>query len=289
MKRLALSLPVLLVGLPLLGCLILAHTRNADRKEVAPKAAPEPSIVVEVPKKGKLPKNAEMVELIKTQPAVFLEKCLAKYPRVVKTGYSLTLWKQEVLEGTEYKPELIEVVFRQDPHSVYFHWLEGARKAERVIYVEGENKDRAGKSEMIVQPNGAFLRRFIVTRPVDGADARASGHYPLNDFGFQKNETRTYTAWKKNFATGHEKVEYVGTEKVKELNDRECWVVRSSTDTPEADGVCELTSYWDTEWWLQTGSILKDKDGKEIGRYWFRDIKLNPEINANQFTRETMK
>jgi hypothetical protein len=294
MKRFMLCVPVLLIGLPLLGCLILAHSRPATPAAVEGAAAvadtkEESATKAAAKKKGELPDNDGMVKLAKTEPMAFIENCLVKYTRQVKTGYTLTLWKHEVIDGVEYKPETIEVAFRQDPYSVYFHWEDGARKAERVLYVEGENKDRNGKSQMVIQPNGAFLRRFIVTRDVEGPEAKQSGHYPLSSFGFQKNEERTLSAWRRNFATGHEKVEFIGIQKVKELDNRSCFVLRSSTDTPDDDQVCELTSFWDCETWFQTGSIIKDKDGKLLGEYYFKDVKLDPEFKPEQFTRDMMK
>lgn len=291
MKRMLLSLPVLLIGLPILGCLILAHTRPAESAKVADAAgaAEDPLPPPTPPGKGKLPTNAEMEELLRKNPMAFLENCLEKYRREVKTGYHLQLSKHEVIAGKEGPQERIDVYFREKPYSVYFHWLEGAGKAQRVLYVEGENKDRNGQSQMLVQPNGLFLGKIIVQRDPHGADARASGHYPIDSFGFYNNEQRTLKAWQTNFKKGTQKVEYLGIVKVKELNDRTCFSFRATTTTPVADGVAELTSYFDTEYWMQTGSIIKDKDGKLMGEYYFKDLQLNPEFKAEQFTREALK
>lgn len=290
MKRLMLSLPVVLVGLPLLGCLILAQSRpngavkvaDDDAELSAPREKP-------APKTDRLPTNDEMEELLKKEPMAFLENTLERYRRDVKTGYELTLWKHEIISGNELKPELIDVHYREKPYSVHFRWIEGATKAQKILYVDGENKDRAGKSQMLVQPNGGFLGKFVVARDVRGADAKASSHYPLDDFGFYNNQTRTLKAWQTNFKRGTQKVEYLGIQKVKELGDRKHFALRATTTTPVADGVAELTSYFDTETWLQTGSIIKDKDGKLMAEYYFRDVKLNPEFKAEQFTRDALK
>lgn len=294
MKRFALSLPVVLVGLPLLGCLILAQTRPQGAVKVtvaddgAFGAAEKPAEKT-APTTDKLPTNAEMEELLRKNPMAFLENTLEKYRREVKTGYHLTLRKREVIDGKELPSELIDVHYREKPYSVHFRWLEGAGKAQKILYVEGENKDRGGKTQMLVQPNGGFLGKFVVSRDPRGPDARASAHYPLDDFGFYNNQTRTLKAWQTNFKRGTQKVEFLGMKKVKELDDRLCFSLRATTTTPVADGVAELTSYFDAETWFQTGSIIKDKDGKLMGEYYFREVQLNPEFKPEQFTKDALK
>src|SRR5438876_11526647 len=104
-----------------------------------------------------VPDNARMEMLAKEDPIAFLENCLTRYDREVK-GYSLTMQKQERLEGKLQKKEIIEVHYREGPakdgHSVFMRWLEGARLAARVVYVDGENMGSDGRSKMIVKPAG---------------------------------------------------------------------------------------------------------------------------------------
>ena len=53
----------------------------------------------------------------------------------------------------------------------------------------------------------------------------------------------------------------------------------------EEDGITELTTYIDKETWLQVGSVLKGEENKLVASYYFRDIKLNPDYKADQFTK----
>lgn len=233
-----------------------------------------------------LPSLAEMERLARQEPIAFLESCLLRYAREVK-GYSLILKKQERINGKNHPPETIEVHFKEKPHSVYFHWLEGARLAEKALYVEGENDGK-----MLARPRGAAARLLagdIVAREVDGPDARQSGRYPLNEFGLKKSCERTLAAWKAARETGSLDVEYVGVQKVKELGDRTCWILRRTTNKPTKEGVKETTIYVDTETWLQVGVLLQDQEGLLIGSYYFRDIKLNPQFKKDQFQRAALR
>ena len=82
-------------------------------------------------------------------------------------------------------------------------------------------------------------------------------------------------------------VEYKGIFKVPELNNRECYkFVRKPYDPLEEPEkiLNELILYIDTEYWLQTGSILRDAKGGIIAEYYFRDLRLNPTFPNDQFT-----
>src|SRR5262245_49504082 len=88
-----------------------------------------------------LPTPAQLEALAGKDPIGFLKYCLRRYEREVK-DYSLTMQKQERINGNLEKKELVEVAFRENPHSVFMQWTEGARLAQRALYVQGENNDR---------------------------------------------------------------------------------------------------------------------------------------------------
>jgi hypothetical protein len=192
-------------------------------------------------------------------PIAFLEKCLKHYDRTVK-GYSLTLRKREYIDGTLHKLEVIDVHFKDEPHSVFFKWRPGtARKAARVVYVEGKNDNK-----MLVKPAGAagaFVS--VVTRDVDSPDAKQSGRYPINEFGLKKAMQRVLVNWKRAAQEKALHVEYLGIHTVAEAGDRPCFKFRRTRYArPEDDGVTDLTMYIDTETLLQVGSVLRN-DGEK--------------------------
>src|SRR5262245_17518656 len=169
------------------------------------------------------PDNARMEALAKEDPIAFLEKCLTRYDREVK-GYSLTMQKQERLQGKLQPREVIEVHFKHGPaangHSVFMRWIEGTRLAARVLYVDGENDGK-----MLVKPAGVggFL---TVARDPDGLDARRSGRYTVKQFGLRFGLQSTLDSYRAARKDGALHVEYLGRRKIKEAGDSECFVLK---------------------------------------------------------------
>jgi hypothetical protein len=234
--------------------------------------------------KADTPSAAEMERLARDKPIEFLETCLRVYDRTVK-GYTLTMQKQERIGGKLQRTEVIDVAFRDQPPAVLMRWVEGARLAAASLYVEGENNGK-----LLVRPAGLLLGGLIVERDPEGEQAKQSGRYPMTQFGLKKAMERTLKSWKAARDKDELHVEYLGERQVKEAGDRTCYALRRDRYArPENDGVLELTVYIDKETLLQVGSTIKGEDGKLIGEYFFRDIHLNPEFKADQFTREALK
>lgn len=278
MKRMILYVPVLVVGLPLLICLVAASSQLGS----TPETTMAEQVVPDVSKEGTLPDAKGMERLAESDPVAFLENCIRRYKQEVQ-GYTLVMQKQEYIGGTLHPKELIEVAFKEQPYSVYFRWIEGARKAERVLYVEGENDGK-----MLARPNGALQRTLVgdvVERDVDGSEAKASGRLTLNQYGVNKACERTLVAWKAAKEQGTLVTKFLGVRQVPETENRTCYVVHRTSATPENDGVLEQTIFIDTENWLQTGIIAKGKGGQLIGEYYSRNIVINPSFKKDQFAR----
>jgi len=214
----------------------------------------------------------------------FLEKCVQRYDQQKIKGYRVILHKQERIGGKLQPSEEIECFYREKPYSVFMHWLRGQRKAESSLYVEGEN---GGK--MLAKPTGlAGLLVPVVERDVDGADARQAGRYTMKEFGLRAAIQRTYRDWKAATEKGSSRVQYLGVRKVREVGDRLCYILRRTCVVPEESDVTDVTIYIDKENWLQVGSILRGSDGRLIGEYMFRDLRINPQFRSNQFKRAAL-
>jgi hypothetical protein len=269
MKRLLFVLFPLLVVSP--------HLIPVPEKAIA---STGPSQLPDV-KPGELASADRMEKLAKDDPVEFLNKCLGRYNRDVK-GYSLSMQKQERIGDKLEKKEIVDVKFREKPFSVYLRWEEGMRLAARVVYVEGANNDK-----MLVKPSGlgGFL---IVTRDPEGEDARKSGRYTLKQFGLKKGLQRTLYGFEEAKKDGTLNVKYLGRQKIKEAGDRPCYVLERHYAKPDADGVAYQKLFVDVDNGLLVGTILKGEKGELLAEYFFRDIRLNPEFDKDQFTRKAL-
>jgi hypothetical protein len=278
MKRFLDGLPMCLLGFPLLIIVLLVSTPGGTREDKF-------QLFREVSAAGDFPTQAEMDQLARNDPIAFLETCLRRYDRDVQ-GYHLTMFKRERINGKLRPPELVDVYFKEQPHSVYLNWLEGAAKAGRALYVEGENNGK-----MLARPNGALLRQIagdVVERDVEGPEARQSGRFTLNYYGLKKGTERYVASWKSADEEGKLRVEFLGDHLLAEASNRLCYHFRRSCIEPENDGVMEQTLFVDKETWLQVGSIIKGHQGELIGEYYFRDIHINPDFRPDQFQRSAL-
>src|SRR5216683_3485526 len=313
MRPIYLYLPVCVLGIPMLVGLLVASGQSDENLPSADANLQLQNQVAkldeELEKRGNpLPEAAGMAELARKDPVAFLENCIRYYDRDVQ-GYRCTMQKQErvptrlpIEKRKLQKKEVIEVCFKDKPHSVFMRWLEGERLTDRCLYVEGEND-----SMILVHPSG-LAGKFVkfVKRKVDGPEAQESGRYTLNLFGIKNGTLRTLTFCKKAQEKGTLHVEYygadgqwhacgpeanvsLGEQKVAQAGNRSCYLLRRHYTEPENDGVMELTLYIDKQNWLQVGSIVQGKpeepNGKRylIGEYYFRDIELNPHFSPDQF------
>ncbi len=230
------------------------------------------------------PDASGMTNLARNDPFAFLNNCLKHYDQAIR-GYQLTMQKQERLQGRLQNKEVIEVAFREKPYSVSLHWLEGARKADRVTYVAGENDGM-----MLAHPTGVAGKLVkVVKRKVDSDEARESGRYTLDQFGFKNSLKRILTSMQDAKKKDRLRLDFLGEAKVIETDQRVCFKLKRTYSEPEADGTQELTLYVDRENFLPIGIVVKGKvdpasgNRELLGEYFFRDLRLNPQISADQF------
>lgn len=221
--------------------------------------------------------------LLHYQPLLFLEMSLERDKREV-TGYSCRLLKHERLGGKLQPMEKLDIVFRENPLSVYMKWVDGARKGQTVLYVAGENEGK-----LLARGGGVTYWTGVWPKDIHGAEAKQNGRYTVDQFGIYFGTKRTLESMRKAQARGALHLSYRGVFSVPELEDRQCYkFVRFPYEPLEEEGVNDLTLYFDKENWLQTGSILKDEHGNLIAEYYFRDLKINPQFKKDQFSRAAL-
>jgi hypothetical protein len=265
-----------------LVCLPFCLLCTSDSSSVA---APPTGTFRDVADSGSaLPSEEEMERLAKNDPIAFMAECIRRYDREVK-GFTAILRKQERHEGQLQRSEVIDVAFREDPFSVLLRWKEGGKRAAAVLFVKGENRD-----QLLVRPAGVLAVAGIVARDPKGEEAKQAGRYPLTEFGIKIGMQRTLASWESAKKDNALHVQFLGVRKIKELGDQPCWVLRRARySAPEVDGITEATFYIDKDSWLQVGSVLKGEEGKLIGEYFFRDVRINPDFPNDAFTRDSLK
>jgi hypothetical protein len=211
----------------------------------------------------------------------FVDACLQRYKRDIQS-YQAILHKQERIDKLR-RSEDIAVTFRERPFSVLLVWQRGAGRAERVLYVQGENAD-----QLLVRPTGlAYKIAGIVRRDPRGPDARETSRVPLTEFGMGRATHQLLDAWQAAKKEGNLEVEYLGQKKIAEAGDRTCFVLRRTGFSLE--GVHAITVYFDAETWLQVGTTLKGEENALLGEYFFRDVRINPNVPADTFTRASLE
>jgi hypothetical protein len=283
MRHIFWSLPLFLLA----GCaLSVEHPPTVDSSVVSVTAEnpEEQEKATRIDPTRKLPDNAGMVRLAKTDPIAFLADTIRRYDRDVR-GYTCTLIKQERVGGKLHPQETIASKFREKPFSVLMDWKEGIGLAKKTLYVAGENDGK-----LLAMPAGWRRIAGIQSRDVKSADAMKTSRFPITEFGLKKGVVAALVPWKKAKKRGDLKVVYGGVKRLPELNKRPCWELkRVGYPRPEDDGVTEATFYFDTENWLMIGTILRGEEGQLIAKYFFRDVELNPEFDEDTFTRKALR
>jgi Protein of unknown function (DUF1571) len=227
-----------------------------------------------------LPDNAKMEQLARTNPIAFLENCILRCDRDVQ-GYHAELHKHERVGNDLHAPEVIDIDFREHPFSFRMIWKQGMTRASRSLYVEGEYGNK-----VVIRPEGLAGALGSISLDPNGALVKSSSRYPPEEFGMKIGTEKTLAAWKNARKHGDLKVEFIGTERVERAGNRECWVLeRTNYVRREEDGITRSRFYFDTQTWLQVGSVLW-RDDQLLGSFFFRDVKINPEFPPETFTRK---
>jgi hypothetical protein len=239
---------------------------------LASAAAPAPAV----------PDSSTQERLARSDPVAFVTNCLRRYQREVQS-YRAVLRKQERIDGQLRRSEELDVSFREKPFSVLLIWRRNPGRAERVLYVEGENDN-----QLLVRPSGFAYRVVgIVRRDPRSADAQQAGRVPLTDFGMGRGTERLLASWRAAEAEGKLHVEYLGKKVIPEAGNRTCYVLRRTGFSEDRARV--ITVYFDAETWLQVGTTLKGEDNALLGEYFFRDVRINPDLPEETFTRAAME
>jgi hypothetical protein len=233
-----------------------------------------------------LPDETTFAELAKNDPVLFLVASLRRHNREIQS-YSGVMVKQERIKDKLKDTEVIDFWFREKPYSVLMKWQSGSkllRDASSTLYVENENNNK-----VLIVPNAFKKLGTYVERDPDSDEVKSASRYGIREFSIRQGTERTWLAWLAAKEKGILFVQYEGIKPIAELDNRPCYILKRTCKPIEEDGIASVEIMVDTQSWLQLGSVLRNADGELIGRYFFTQLKINPEFPADQFSNVSVR
>ena len=129
---------------------------------------------------------AALAELAASDPSKFAELSRERYQKNVRE-YSCVFLKRERI-GKKLSPvQEIEVLFRDQPLSVFMKWRRNPDQCRRALYVADRYVDKKGKQLALVEPNGAIVRLFIKKTKIaiNGSRSKKASRRTIDQFGFK--------------------------------------------------------------------------------------------------------
>ena len=267
-------------------CLILILTLclvvGTDQPDTPLPTPVRPATAPQVRDDKPLPSQEEFVKLAQTDPIQCLRASLQKYEAEIH-GLHGIMDKQERVGKRANPAEEVEFWFKDKPHSVLLVWKsKPAGLADRVLFVEGANN-----GQMLAHPATRLMRMAagdVVAKDPESKEAKSSSRVTVNEFGLRKALERNYVVCEEQRKAGKFKLEYLGVKEIPELKNRSVHMFRRTNDEPE--GFEKITKFefgLDKETWMQTVSHVYGQSGDLIGRYFFREIEVNPKFADDQF------
>ncbi len=253
-----------------------------------------PPTYVPAPTTPQVPEDT-FADQLRDDPIAALNTAVAAYPA---GGFTAEFRKRERMGGKLADEEVIRVAVQDDPYSVLMVWQQGGGAGQGTLYVNGQN---GGKMKVWM------FRKLIQDVPPQGFMPKQSARYTIEEFGLVQSTRRTLLAWTEAKKAGELTYEYVGRKAVPEAGGRECFILKRTcpadqidpfvtggpkvdvTDKNRKDSFRTVTVYLDCETRLQVGTEQHRHDGELIASYWFRDVKLNAEFDADTFTTKSFK
>jgi len=219
-----------------------------------------------------------VVKLAQTDQIALFNWALEIYQKRVR-DYTVTFYKQERIKGKLKKTELIDVMFREKPFSLFMKWEQNAGKIDKLLYVEGQNDN-----QMLVHPTGLFAGIKSVKKNPRDREIKQTNLSTPDEFGFyrfMKSLVDVYQTAKKN---GDLKTKYLGE---KMIEGRRCLILERTLPQKKQYPDARLIMEFDVECLLPVSLSSYDWQGKLIARYSFKNIKFNVKLASNKFNPKT--
>lgn len=226
------------------------------------------------------PTVQRLIELAKTDHVELLKWSMSIYRQNIK-DYTVTLHKQERIDGELKKPQDISIWFKERPYSVLMKWDKNPLSVDKLLYVENSKNNK-----MIVHPTGVFSWIRSVKRNPRCEEVKKSSLRACDEFGFYRTMESLLEIYETAIENDNLEISYLGRGKV---FSRDC--VTMEAVLPESkDYPCKrLIMQFDTQYILPIGLVLYDCNDNLVSKYFFSKIQLNPGIEEETFSRKKNK
>ncbi|MCF7956358.1 MAG: DUF1571 domain-containing protein [Phycisphaerae bacterium] len=218
----------------------------------------------------------------------FLEFAVNDYGKlleVMKANYDSSIddytgifTKQERVKDKLLKPQVIAFKFRNDPFSIFMAWKKNPGKADRMLYVKGQNNNK-----MVVHPRGLLAWIRSVERDPRGKDVLKTSLRTCDQFGIRNLLNRVTGLYKGNVKDDGFSAKYIGTE---EIDKRPCIVLETVMPNNKISPTRRLMLVVDMEYRLPVAVTSLDGEGNLISKYSYTSLKFNVGLKAEDFTKK---
>jgi len=221
--------------------------------------------------------DQERVNFAQSDPGGFLENALKTYNSNIR-DYTCTFIKQEFVRGSLTEEQEISVKFREGPFAVFMKWVKNPTMVDKVLYVKGQNDNQA-----MVKPAGwlGWFVRSHVNRPVDSPDSAKVSRRRLDQFGFANALKLILEVNKLAQKQGDLNFSYSG---MGEIHGRKTYIFERYLPEKPCYPDQHLVVHIDQEWLVPVGTYSYDGRGNLLGKYLYRDVKLNVGLALREFT-----
>lgn len=130
-------------------------------------------------------KYGDVLRQAAVEPVRLLRRGIARCEDAVRDYEGVFVYQQR--RGARLEPPSVcRFKFRAEPFSVLMRWLGGAKRVDRLLFVEGQNDGR-----MVVRPTG-WRGKLVAAAEIDphGPLALAGGSRPITQFGLRNTLLR---------------------------------------------------------------------------------------------------
>lgn len=219
-------------------------------------------------------------------PIELLRRGRARCARDVQ-GYSCVFLRQERLDGKLTAPQAIRVLYREEPQSVYMIWGRDAVRVRRALYVRDRLLNDDGEELALVEPAGAVIRLFVsqIRVPIHGKEARKSGRFTIDQFGFLRVLDRILNDNARLARLGGLRWTYDGPGVIDGRPTRKLIRHLPYTGAGGAYPDARLVVHLDREW-LAPVAVFSFADEHQrilLGSYVTTQVRLNPALADSSF------